>query len=52
MKTNDIAALDDLIAGLQSELDACPTRLWLSDGNQYRLAELIRLTARRAALAA
>jgi hypothetical protein len=51
MQTTKAAELDRIIENLQAELDACPNRLWNSEGNQYRLDQLIILTAKRAALA-
>ena len=50
--TTKLVEIDALIEALHAELDACPNRLWNSEGNQYRLDLLIEYTAKRAALAA
>ncbi len=56
MTTTDLntklAELESLIENLQAELDACPNRLWLSEGNMARHTLLIVYVAKRDALLA
>jgi hypothetical protein len=52
IRSSKVAELDTLISALQADLDACPNRLWTSEGNQARLALLIDYTAKREALLA